>query len=149
MGRVQTPTLALIVNRQEEIDNFKPESYWELKTLYKETIFNSVQGKYENKEDAEVLLQKIQGNLFEVTSVQAKKGSEFPPRLFDLTSLQVECNKKFGFSADQTLKLIQGLYERKLTTYPRVDTTFLSDDIDPKCPSILNEIGRASCRERV
>lgn len=137
VGRVQTPTLALIVNRQEEIDNFKPESYWELKTLYKETIFNSVQGKYENKEDAEVLLQKIQGNLFEVTSVQAKKGSEFPPRLFDLTSLQVECNKKFGFSADETLKLIQGLYERKLTTYPRVDTTFLSDDIYPKCPSIL------------
>lgn len=137
VGRVQTPTLALIVNRQEEIDNFKPEVYWELKTVYRDTIFNSVKGKFDKKEDATLLLKQIEGKPFEVYSVKAKKGSEFPPRLFDLTSLQVECNKKFGFSADETLKLIQGLYERKLTTYPRVDTTFLSDDIYPKCPSIL------------
>ena len=137
VGRVQTPTLALIVRRQEEIDTFVPEPYWELKTIYRDTLFNSEQGKFDKKEDAESLLEQIKGKPFEITSTNAKKGSEFPPRLFDLTSLQVECNKKYGFSADETLKLIQALYERKLTTYPRVDTTFLSDDIYPKCPSIL------------
>lgn len=137
VGRVQTPTLALIVNRQQEIDDFVPEAYWELKTVYRDTTFNSAKGKFDKQEEAQEQLQTIIGKPFQVGSIQTKKGSEFPPRLFDLTSLQVEGNKKFGFSADETLKLIQGLYERKLTTYPRVDTTFLSDDIYPKCPSIL------------
>lgn len=137
VGRVQTPTLALIVRRQEEIDKFVPEPYWELKTLYRDTLFNSVQGKFEKKEHAEELLRKIEDKPFQITSTSAKKGSEYPPRLFDLTSLQVECNKKYGFSADETLKLIQSLYEQKLTTYPRVDTTYLSNDIYPKCPAIL------------
>lgn len=137
VGRVQTPTLALIVNRQKEIDNFISTPFWELKTLYRDVTFNSVKGKYLVKEEAEEFLETIKGKSFEVTGSSDKKGSEFPPKLFDLTSLQVECNKKFGFSADETLKLIQGLYERKLTTYPRVDTTFLSNDIYPKCPGIL------------
>lgn len=137
VGRVQTPTLALIVNRQKEIDNFVSTPYWELKTTYRETVFNSVKGKYQDKEEAERALETIVGKLFQVSSISNKKGSEYPPKLFDLTSLQVECNKKFGFSADETLKLIQALYERKLTTYPRVDTTFLSDDIYPKCTNIL------------
>lgn len=137
VGRVQTPTLALIVNRQDEIDNFVPVPYWELKTVYRETTFNAATGKFDNPEEAQEQLKIIDGKPFTIIGIQNKKGSEFPPRLFDLTSLQVECNKKFGFSADETLKLIQGLYERKLTTYPRVDTTFLSDDIYSKCPSIL------------
>lgn len=137
VGRVQTPTLALIVNRQKEIDNFVPTPFWELKTTYRETVFNSEKGKYQDQEEAKAALEMIIGKPFEVTDITKKNGSEFPPKLFDLTSLQVECNKKFGFSADETLKLIQALYERKLTTYPRVDTTFLSDDIYPKCTSIL------------
>ena len=137
VGRVQTPTLALIVNRQDEIDNFVPVPYWELKTVYRDTTFNSSKGKFDRPEEATEQLEIITGKPFTIVSIQNKKGLEYPPRLFDLTSLQVECNKKFGFSADETLKLIQALYERKLTTYPRVDTTFLSDDIYPKCPSIL------------
>lgn len=137
IGRVQTPTLALIVNRQNEIDNFKPEPYWELKTLYRDTLFSSTKGKFKLKEDGEKLLEVVKDNDFTITDIAEKKGKEFAPRLFDLTSLQVECNKRFGFSADETLKLIQSLYEKKVTTYPRVDTTFLSDDIYPKVPKTL------------
>ena len=137
IGRVQTPTLALIVNRQNEIDNFKPEPYWELKTLYRDTLFSSTKGKFKLKEDGEKLLEMVKGSDFVITDIAEKKGKEFAPRLFDLTSLQVECNKRFGFSADETLKLIQFLYEKKVTTYPRVDTTFLSDDIYPKVPKTL------------
>lgn len=137
IGRVQTPTLALIVKRQLEIENFKPEPYWELKTVYRETTFSSTKGKFTSKEEGEKFLETVRNAPFTVTDVSAKKGTEAPPRLFDLTSLQVECNKKFGFSADMTLQLIQSLYEKKVATYPRVDTTFLSDDIYPKCPGIL------------
>ena len=137
IGRVQTPTLALIVNRQNEIDNFKPEPYWELKTLYRDTLFSSTKGKFKLKEDGEKLLEMVKGSDFVITDIAEKKGKEFAPRLFDLTSLQVECNKRFGFSADETLKLIQSLYEKKVTTYPRVDTTFLSDAIYPKVPKTL------------
>lgn len=137
IGRVQTPTLALIVKRQEEIENFKPEPYWELKTKYRGVLFSSVKGKFQVKEDGEGLLEKVRTSDFMVTDISEKKGKEFAPRLFDLTSLQVECNRKLGYTADETLKLIQSLYEKKLTTYPRVDTTFLSDDIYPKVPGIL------------
>lgn len=137
IGRVQTPTLALIVKRQQEIENFKPEPYWELKTVYRETTFNSTKGKFSSKEEGEKFLETVKNSDFTVTDVSAQKGTEAPPRLFDLTSLQVECNKKFSYSADMTLQLIQSLYEKKVATYPRVDTTFLSDDIYPKCPNIL------------
>ncbi|MGL4779636.1 MAG: DNA topoisomerase 3 [Bacteroidales bacterium] len=137
IGRVQTPTLALIVNRQEEIANFKPEKYWELKTNYRNTTFSATKGKFMTVEEGEKFLEEVKSAPFVVTDVKTKKGDEFPPRLFDLTSLQVECNKKFSFSAEDTLQLIQGLYEKKLTTYPRVDTTFLSDDMYPKIPNIL------------
>ena len=174
IGRVQTPTLALIVNRQKEIENFVPKQYWELKTLYRDTLFSAIVRKSDEelaeeaaqekenpaarkkaapKEDAnrgippitdrktgEELLQRIQNAPFTITDITAKKGTEAPPRLFDLTSLQVECNKKFSSSADMTLQLIQSLYEKKVATYPRVDTTFLSDDIYPKCPKILEGI---------
>ena len=137
IGRVQTPTLALIVNRFNEIKNFVPEPYWELKTLYRDVTFSSTKGKYKSEEEAREALTQIEGHEFEVTSVTEKKGTESAPKLFDLTSLQVECNKKFSYSADETLKLIQSLYEKKLTTYPRVDTTFLSDDLYPKMPATL------------
>ena len=137
IGRVQTPTLALIVRRQNEIDNFVPEQYWELKTVYRDTVFSAVKGRFSVREEGEAVLSKISGSEFSVTAVTLKKGKEAPPRLFDLTSLQVECNRKFSFSADDTLRLIQSLYEKKATTYPRVDTTFLSDDIYPKVPGIL------------
>ena len=137
IGRVQTPTLALIVDRQLEIENFKPEPYWELKTVYRETTFSVTKGRFTTQEEGLQFLEKIKDAEFEVTDVTTKKGEEAPLRLFDLTSLQVECNKKFSFSADDTLKTIQSLYEKKLTTYPRVDTTYLSDDIFPKVPSIL------------
>lgn len=138
IGRVQTPTLALIVNRQKEIDNFEPEPYWVLATVYRDTTFTATKGKFTTKEEGEAAFATIADKPFTVTDVQKKNGTEFAPRLFDLTSLQVECNRKFSYSADTTLKLIQTLYERKLTTYPRVDTQFLSDDIYPKCPSILS-----------
>ena len=166
IGRVQTPTLALIVNRQLEIENFVSKQYWELKTLYRETTFSALIRKSDEEialeeekaqaagkpkkqepnpgidpiataEQGQTLLDRIKELPFTVTSVGKKEGKEFPPRLFDLTSLQVECNRKFGYSADETLKLIQALYEKKVATYPRVDTTFLSDDIYPKCPDIL------------
>lgn len=137
IGRVQTPTLALIVNRQKEIDGFKPEPYWILATIYRDTQFTATKGKFLSKEDGEKAFEAIAGKPFAVTDVQKKKGTETPPHLYDLTSLQVDCNKKFSYSADMTLKLIQSLYEKKLTTYPRVDTQYLSDDIYPKCPAIL------------
>lgn len=137
IGRVQTPTLALIVNRQNEIANFTPEPYWELKTVYRNTTFSSTKGKFTDKNEGENFLTVVKEEDFEVTDTSEKKGKEYPPRLFDLTSLQVECNKKFAFSAEDTLKLIQSLYEKKVTTYPRVDTTFLSDDIYPKVPNTL------------
>ncbi|EJW95125.1 DNA topoisomerase III [gut metagenome] len=168
IGRVQTPTLALIVNRQLEILHFVPKQYWVLNTVYRDTIFSAIVRKSDEelvleaektakasvgKEASEsenkgidpitdyhrglALLEQVKAAPFTVTDVTKKQGKEFPPRLFDLTSLQVECNKKFAFSADETLKLIQSLYEKKVATYPRVDTTFLSDDIYPKCPGIL------------
>jgi DNA topoisomerase-3 len=137
IGRVQTPTLALIVNRQQEIENFKPEPYWELKTVYRETTFSATKGRFTSKEEGAAFLETVRQSDFTVTEVSAKKGVEYAPRLFDLTSLQVECNKRFGYSADDTLKQIQSLYEKKVTTYPRVDTTYLSDDVYPKCPDIL------------
>ena len=138
IGRVQTPTLALIVNRQKEIDSFKPEPYWVLSTIYRDTTFTATQGKFMSKEEGEKAFQLIADKPFEVTSVQKKAGKELPPQLYDLTSLQVDCNKKFGYSAEMTLNLIQSLYEKKFTTYPRVDTQYLSDDIYPKCPGIMN-----------
>ena len=167
IGRVQTPTLALIVNRQQEIKHFVPKQYWELKTAYRDTTFSAIVRKSDeelaeeaaqtnvsgNKKKSQddnrgippitdeatgkALLERISQAPFTVTDISLKKGTEAPPRLFDLTSLQVECNKKFAYSADMTLKLIQSLYEKKVATYPRVDTTFLSDDIYPKCPKIL------------
>ena len=150
IGRVQTPTLAMIVNRQLEIKNFKPEQYWVLSTIYRDTLFSLKQsenedeegsqdsrGRISSEEEGRKAFERIKDRDFEVTGISQKAGNEAPPRLFDLTSLQVECNKKFSFSADETLKYIQSLYEKKFTTYPRVDTTFLSDDIYPKCPQIL------------
>lgn len=137
IGRVQTPTLAMIVNRQQEIENFKPEPYWVLATTYRDVLFTATKGKITNEEEGVKALQEVEGKEFTVMDISQKKGTEAPPRLFDLTSLQVECNKKFAFSADETLRHIQSLYEKKLTTYPRVDTTYLSDDVYAKCPKIL------------
>ncbi len=137
IGRVQTPTLALIVKRHHEITNFVPQQYWELKTVYRETTFNATSGRFDSEAEAQEALQKITGEPFTVTDVTAKNGTESAPKLYDLTSLQVDCNKKFGLSADITLQTIQSLYEKKYTTYPRVDTTYLSDDIYPKCSNIL------------
>ena len=137
IGRVQTPTLAMIVHRHLEIVNFKPETYWELATVYRGVTFNCTEGKFNEKEKAAGFLAEIKLSEFTVASVQVKKANELPPRLFDLTSIQVECNKKFGLSADETLKTVQSLYEKKWVTYPRVDTTYLSDDIYPKIPGIL------------
>lgn len=137
VGRVQTPTLAMIVNRQKEIEAFIPEDYFEVKTVYRETEFSSNLGKLKKLEEAEIEVSKIKDLPFIIQSFEVKEGKEMPPRLFDLTSLQVECNKKFGFSAEDTLKHIQSLYEKKLTSYPRVDTTYLSDDLYPKIPNIL------------
>ena len=138
IGRVQTPTLALIVNRQKEIDNFKPEPYWVLATVYRDTTFTATSGKFTSKEEGEQAFKTIEGKPFTVTKVEKKEGKEQPPQLYDLTSLQVDCNRKFGFSAEMTLNLIQALYEKKYTTYPRVDTQYLSDDIYPKCPQTMN-----------
>ena len=138
IGRVQTPTLALIVNRQKEIENFKPEPYWVLATVYRDTTFTATKGKFTSKEEGEEAFATIEGKPFTVTKVEKKEGKEQPPQLYDLTSLQVDCNRKFGYSAEMTLNLIQSLYEKKYTTYPRVDTQYLSDDIYPKCPQTLN-----------
>ena len=146
IGRVQTPTLALIVKRQQEIENFVPRTYWELKTLYRDTLFSAQLPVEEDEyaitslEQGQKLVESIKDLPLEITSVEKKKGMEYAPRLFDLTSLQVECNKRYGLSADDTLKIIQSLYEKHVTTYPRVDTTFLSDDIYPKVPATLHGI---------
>ena len=144
IGRVQTPTLALIVNRQKEIENFKPEPYWVLATIYRNTTFTATKGKFTSKEEGEKAFETIAGKPFTITDVQKKKGTDAPPHLYDLTSLQVDCNKKYGYSAEMTLNLIQNLYEKKFTTYPRVDTQYLSDDIYPKCPSIMNGLFQTS-----
>ena len=140
VGRVQTPTLALIVERAEEIEHFVPEPYWEIKTIYRETAFATTTGRYSTVDKAQKILDKITGKLFSVTKVTKKKGKETPPHLFDLTSLQIEANKKLGLSADETLRTIQALYERKLVTYPRVDTTYITEDVFAKCPEILNNL---------
>lgn len=144
IGRVQTPTLALIVQRQKEIDNFKPEPYWILSTIYRDTLFTAAAGRFNSEEEGRQAFTLIEGRPFTVKSVEKKQGKEAPRQLYDLTSLQVDCNRKFGFSAELTLNLIQGLYEKKLTTYPRVDTQYLSDDIYAKCPSILNGVSQTT-----
>ena len=144
IGRVQTPTLALIVQRQKEIDNFKPEPYWILSTIYRDTLFTAAAGRFNSEEEGHQAFTLIEGRPFTVKSVEKKQGKEAPRQLYDLTSLQVDCNRKFGFSAELTLNLIQGLYEKKLTTYPRVDTQYLSDDIYAKCPSILNGVSQTT-----
>ncbi len=140
IGRVQTPTLALIVNRHLEIENFKPQKYWELNTIYKETTFASAKKKFKSVEEAQAIIDSIKEEEFEITDFTIKKGKEHPPKLFDLTSLQVECNKKFSLTADQTLKTIQSLYEKKLTSYPRVDTSYLPEDVYPKIKAILEKL---------
>lgn len=140
IGRVQTPTLAMLVQRHKEIADFTPEDFWELKTVYKGAQFNTTTGRFNSEESASVAVERIKGALFTITDVTEKKGKESPPRLFDLTSLQVECNKRWGWSADETLKLIQTLYEKKVTTYPRVDTTYLNDAIYAKVPDILRRM---------
>ena len=140
VGRVQTPTLAMIVNRQNEIDNFVPQPYWVLTTNYRGAVFTATGGNYSDEDKAREALAKIMGRDFTVDGITRKEGKEAPPRLFDLTSLQVECNRKFSFSAEKTLQIAQSLYEKHVTTYPRVDTTYLSDDIFPKCKAILNSL---------
>jgi len=140
VGRVQTPTLALVVNRQKEIENFVPKDYWELKTKYRDTLFSATVKGFENEEEGRKLMGEVAKYPLVIEDVQKKKGKEAPPRLFDLTSLQAEANKKYGISASDTLKAIQSLYEKKLTTYPRVDTTYLTDDVYPKCEGILKSL---------
>lgn len=140
VGRVQTPTLAMLVNRFKEIQNFKPQPYWELQTLYRETLFSYEEGRFLKKEEGQVFADKVKESDFEITSVTKKKGKEYAPKLFDLTGLQVYCNNKFGFSADETLKMVQKLYEMKVVTYPRVDTTFLPNDVYPKIAGILGKL---------
>lgn len=137
IGRVQTPTLAMIVERQLEIENFVSTPFWEIKTIYRDTMFSASSGRFEKPEDAQQVLQEISGEDLVIQKIETKKNKEYPPKLFDLTSLQVECNKKLNLTADETLRTIQALYEKKVTTYPRVDTTFLSDDIYKKVPQIL------------
>ena len=140
IGRVQTPTLAMVVKRFLEIQNFKPQPYWEIQTTYRDTVFNNEQGRYLKKEDGEQTMELIKNEPLEIVSVEKKKGKEYAPKLFDLTGLQVYCNQKFGFTADETLKLTQGLYEQKVVTYPRVDTTFLPNDVYPKVRGILSKL---------
>ena len=140
VGRVQTPTLAMLVSRFKEIDNFKPQPYWELQTLYRDTLFSYEEGRFLKMEDGEILANKVKEHEFEIVSITKKKGTEYAPKLFDLTGLQVYCNTKFGFSADETLKIAQKLYEKKAVTYPRVDTTFLPNDVYPKVKSILSKL---------
>ena len=140
VGRVQTPTLAMLVNRFNEIENFKPQPYWELQTLYRETLFSYEEGRFLKMEDGEKLASIVREHDFEIVSTTKKAGNEYAPKLFDLTGLQVYCNTKFGFSADETLKIVQKLYEQKVVTYPRVDTTFLPNDVYPKVPGILKNL---------
>ncbi|TDU40115.1 DNA topoisomerase-3 [Gelidibacter sediminis] len=140
VGRVQTPTLAMVVNRFKEIENFVPQPYWELQTLYRNVVFSYEEGRFTKMEDGEILANKVKEHEFEIVSITKKKGKDYAPKLFDLTGLQVYCNTKFGFSADETLKIVQKLYEQKVVTYPRVDTTFLPNDIYPKVPGILKNL---------
>ncbi|NNE31205.1 MAG: DNA topoisomerase 3 [Winogradskyella sp.] len=140
VGRVQTPTLAMLVTRFKDIENFKPQPYWELQTLYRDTLFSYEEGRFQNMEAGEVLANKVKAEDFEIISIAKKKGTEYAPKLFDLTGLQVYCNTKFGFSADETLKIAQKLYEKKVVTYPRVDTTFLPNDVYPKVKNILSKL---------
>lgn len=140
VGRVQTPTLAMVVNRFLEIENFKPQPYWELQTMYRDTLFSYEEGRFTNVEEGQVLANKVKEHDFEIVSITKKSGNDYAPKLFDLTGLQVYCNNKFGFSADETLKIVQKLYEQKVVTYPRVDTTFLPNDIYPKVPGILKNL---------
>ncbi|MFD2245539.1 type IA DNA topoisomerase [Pontibacter ruber] len=144
IGRVQTPTLAMLVNRHHEIANFVPQPYWELKTIYRDTTFSSTNGRFQKEEEAQKILEAIQQAELTITDVETKKGTETPPKLFDLTSLQIECNNKLGLSADETLKTVQSLYEKKVVSYPRVDTVFLPDDIYPQIPGILQGLGNYS-----
>ncbi|GJM32728.1 MAG: DNA topoisomerase III [Saprospiraceae bacterium] len=144
IGRVQTPTLAILVERHKEIENFVPQTYWELQTLYREVIFNCEAGKFFKKEEGDTLLQQVDGKPFVIVSFTKKQGREYPPSLFDLTGLQVHCNKRFAFSADQTLKIVQKLYEQKVVTYPRVDTTYLPNDVYPKVSGILGKLNQYS-----
>ncbi|MCF6348536.1 MAG: DNA topoisomerase 3 [Flavobacteriaceae bacterium] len=144
VGRVQTPTLAMLVNRFKEIQNFKPQAYWELQTTYRNTLFSYEDGRFLKKEDGELLANKVKGSDFKITEVTKKKGKEYAPKLFDLTGLQVYCNTKFGFTADETLKMVQKLYEQKMVTYPRVDTTFLPNDVYPKVAGILKKLTKYS-----
>ncbi|MDY7394076.1 DNA topoisomerase 3 [Aureibaculum sp. 2210JD6-5] len=144
VGRVQTPTLAMVVNRFKEIENFKPQPYWELQTMYRDTLFSYEEGRFLKMEDGQVLADKVKEDDFEIVSVTKKKGKDYAPKLFDLTGLQVYCNKKFGFSADETLKIVQKLYEQKVVTYPRVDTTFLPNDVYPKVAGILKNLTKYS-----
>lgn len=142
IGRVQTPTLALIVQRQKEIDNFKPEPYWVLSTIYRDTLFTATSGKFVSEEEGKAAFSLIDGKPFGITDVKKKQGKEAPKQLYDLTSLQVDLNRKYGFTSQMSLNIIQGLYEKKLTTYPRVDTQYLTDDVYPKCPAILNGVSQ-------
>ena len=142
IGRVQTPTLAMLVDRYHEISNFNSKPYWELHTLYRDVLFHYEEGKFENKEEGQLILGKIEGKDLKITDASRKKGKEYAPSLFDLTGLQVYCNTKFAFTADQTLKIVQRLYEQKLVTYPRVDTTYLPDDLYPQIPKILSKLSR-------
>jgi len=144
VGRVQTPTLAMVVNRFKEIENFKPQHYWELQTLYRDTLFSYEEGRFLKMEDGQILADKVKEHEFEIVSVTKKKGKDYAPKLFDLTGLQVYCNTKFGFSADETLKIVQKLYEQKVVTYPRVDTTFLPNDVYPKVAGILKNLSKYS-----
>ncbi len=149
VGRVQTPTLAMLVNRFKEIENFKPYPYWELQTTYRKTLFSYEDGRFLKKEDGELLAAKVKESDFTITGVSKKKGKEYAPKLFDLTGLQVYCNTKFGFTADETLKMVQKLYESKVVTYPRVDTTFLPNDVYPKVKGILNKLANYSTLTKV
>ncbi|MGI9532637.1 DNA topoisomerase 3 [Lutimonas sp.] len=142
VGRVQTPTLAMVVDRYRSIQNFKPEPYWELQTSYRETLFRYEEGRFLNQEEGASIASKVKEDAFEITKIQKKKGKEYAPKLFDLTGLQVYCNTKFGFTADQTLKIAQKLYEQKLVTYPRVDTSFLPNDMYPKISGILGKLSK-------
>ncbi len=144
VGRVQTPTLAMLVNRFKEIENFKPQAYWELQTTYRDTLFNYEEGRFLKKEDGQLLANKVKESDFKITEITKKKGKEYAPKLFDLTGLQVYCNTKFGFTADETLKMVQKLYESKVVTYPRVDTTFLPNDVYPKIAGILKKLTKYS-----
>ena len=144
VGRVQTPTLAMLVNRFKEIENFKPQAYWELQTLYRDTLFNCEEGRFLKKEEGEIFANKVKESDFEIVSITKKKGKEYAPKLFDLTGLQVYCNNKFSFSADETLKIVQKLYEQKAVTYPRVDTSFLPNDVYPKIEGILKKLTKYS-----